>query len=225
MKTFALLVALALVCAAATSAASGRDPRSERLRLNRHDTALAKRIRLRPRDLEPGWREIPVTKPPTSSSGCRRFRPDLSRFRITGAAGSQFVAADGSGSGLSSAVGVFATERESVADFRISAKPGLRHCVGQTFMSQIRKGVHGLAKVRLVAARVLQLPRVGDRSIAYRIVVELRVRNRRARIHGDVFAIQRGRAQASLVLVWVRGRSRLEMTYARELAFKMRLAD
>ena len=223
MKTFALLAVLGLVCAGATSAVAGRDPRSERLRLNQRDTALAKRITLGPRDVERGWRRVRAPAPTEGSSGCKRFRPDLSRFTITGRAASQFVATDGSG--IASAVAVFASRAQAAADFRASTTPAAVHCIAAGFMAQVRKGLRGRAAARLVAAQRLRVPRVGERSAAYRIVAEVRVRTRRLRIHGDVFGIQRGRAQGSLLFVWVFSRISTEMTYARELAYKMRLAE
>jgi hypothetical protein len=90
--------------------------------------------------------------------------------------------------------------------------------------TQLQRALQRKGTARVVSATMRPLHGVGDRAVAYRLVSELHVAAGTARVYSHAFIIQRNRAQAALVLTGVGNPVALEMTYARELVYKMRLA-
>src|SRR5262245_16926813 len=142
MRTLAATVALVAVFAAA--AAGATDPRAEKVRLRPADVALAKRAVLRQSDVGPDWARVPRQKLPGGQFACSTFKPDFSRFTITGQGWSSFQLA--AGAQMDSTAAVFRTKAQAVGDFRLGARPQLAGCFAGQLRQSFRrypKGVEG----------------------------------------------------------------------------------
>jgi hypothetical protein len=221
MRSRATLLILLLVFGGATAATAGRDPRAEKLRLNRHDMALAQRLTLSARDLTSGWQRLRAPAPfSTGVTGCPRFHPNLSAFTITGQARSLFISGDRRGS-IASSVAVFRSRSEAILDFLATAKPRFVHCVASSVLSSSRRSLRQHETARLLSARMLPEPTVGHRSAGYRVIVELRGRAGSLKTYTDVVAFQRGRSIAVLAFISLSAPLDGELTFARAVDARM----
>ena len=210
-----LVAAVVATGTAAASAAS--DPREERQRLTRADTALAKRTTVRLSDLARGWRRVATPSDDDTPTSCPGFNPDFSRFTITGKAQSTFEHPQGAQ--IASGIEVFATRAQAAGDFRLGARPALARCLRYLVNRQFAKtGVR--ATVR--SSRMVAAPRVGTRAAAYRLLAEVQARTNVVRIHLDMLVLQRGRSIAVLVFTGVRAPIRGQAQLARVVARRMR---
>jgi len=187
-----LVVTIVLLGLCVTATAGARDPRREQVRLNAADTALAKRIALKAREVGAGWRKTSI---PDSDEQlqCPGFNPNLSRFTITGKATTAFV--QPAGASIVSAVEVYKSRADAVGDFRAAATPAVARCLKFALEREFRSGN---VPVRVRSARVVAAPRVGDRRIAYRVVAGVDAGTTPLNIYFDVVAVQRGRSIAVL---------------------------
>ncbi len=187
-----LLLALALWLALAPTAAA-RNPRLEHLALRQSDMEFAKNAVLRNSDLATGWTTRATEPDDTSPPECPG--QDYSRFTITGQAQTQSRKA---GASIVSRVEVYRTRAEALGDFAVDARPGTAACEG----AAIRKewSAHGIA-TRLISAGRLPAPKVGQRSIAFRIVLEVTRERRKVRINIDLIGFVRDRVAASVVVL------------------------
>jgi hypothetical protein len=191
--TAALVLALVLV-----SAAVARDPRLEQVRLKPADVALAKRITVRLADLPAGSRKQAYPNSSSEPMRCAEVNPDLSSFTITGKAKSAFTA--GQTTQVLSNVEVYESAGDASADFRLTAKPALAKCLRREMESELATG--GLP-IRIVSAKVVPAPRVGDRRIAYRVVATATSPGAKANVYADLVAFQRGRSITLLTFMSV----------------------
>lgn len=221
MRSRATLLILLLVFGGATAAKAGRDPRAEKLRLNRHDVALAKTLTLSARDLTPGWQRLRAPVPFSDGvAGCPRFRPNLSAFTITGQARSLFISGDRRGS-IASSVGVFRGRSDAILDFLATAKPRFVHCVASSVLTSSRRSLPQHETARVLFARMLPEPAVGHRAAGYRVVVELHGPASSLKTYTDVVAFQRGRSIAVLAFISLGAPLDGELTFARAVDAKM----
>ena len=194
MRRFAVAAALCALSLIVATAASGRDPRLEKVQLRAADVALAKRITLKQGDVGAAWRSVRIP----SSSGerlvCPGFNPDFSRFTITGKASSGFTRTNGAS--IASSVEVYESQADAIGDFQVGAKPIVANCLKRSLERELDVGA--LVEVSVPFARVVAAPRVGDRRIGYRIVARLEAATTQLDVYLDVVVVQRGRSIAVL---------------------------
>lgn len=185
-----LVLACALVLAAAASAA--RDPRLEKLALRAPDVALAKRAAVQRTDLPAGWRQVPASRGADEAPDCPGYRPDFSRFTITGRADTEFASADGARA-ITSSTEVYATRADARGDFALATQPPVARCLG-ILMRRGAEEAGGPLTVEIVSSRRVAGPRLGERSAAYRIVTRLTGDGGSVTVYVDVAVVLRGRS-------------------------------
>jgi hypothetical protein len=216
-----LAVALAVVAVSATAAAAA-DPRSEKVRLQPADVALAKRSVLRQSDVGPEWIRVPTSKRDDSQFSCDGFEPDFSAFTITGEAYASFrLETPAGGSQIDSMVAVFRTKAQAVGDFQLGAKPKLAACLAgelRRAFDRYPPGVRG----RVVSSKMVAGPALGERSATYAITAELSGNGMSVRVFVDVMIVQRGRSMAALVFTGVGNRIPSREYYASSITDRLR---
>jgi hypothetical protein len=185
----ALLVALSL-----TAAASARDPRLEQLKLRPVDMDLAANAILRPADIG-NWARIPGKSGDDAAPDCPG--QDYSAFTITGQAQSHFQK---QGASVLSRVEVYPSSKQVLGDFAVDARPGTAACEGRVLRREVAKEAKGLA-VTLASAKQIRGPKVGQRSIAFKIVLRLEGPSGTLKLYIDLIGFVRDRAAASVVLI------------------------
>ncbi len=190
MRRFAVAVVLCALTLLLATAASGRDPRLEKVQLRAADVALAKRTTLKQNDVGASWRPTQIPAGSGERLVCAGFNPDLSRFTISGKASSGFTRTNGAS--IVSSVEVYVSRADAIGDFQTGAKPIVANCLKRSLEKKLNAG--GLVHATVPFARVVAAPRVGDRRIAYRIVARLEAATRQVDIYLDVIVVQRGRS-------------------------------
>jgi hypothetical protein len=186
-----VLIPLLLGSLLLVATAGARDPRLEQVKLNAADTALAKRIALKPRDVGATWRSSTV--PESEQLQCPGFNPNLSRFTITGKATRAYT--QPTGASIVSAVEVYESRADAVGDFRAAATPAVARCLK---IALEREFGAGAVPVRVRSAKVVPAPRVGDRRIAYRVIASLTAGGASLNVYFDVVVVQKGRSIVAL---------------------------
>jgi len=210
-------VLVAAVFAFGTAAAlAATDPRDEQERLRPADMALARRTTLKATDLASGWKRMTAPSE-DGDSKCPGFDPDLSAFTITGKAQSVFARQGGV---VFSVVEVYPTRAQASGDFRTGTKPAFAKCLRHAFETDFARGAGGTAKT--MSSRMVPAPRIGERSVLYRLAGTLTVRGQTIRIYMDVLAFQRGRSITALFSTGFGGPIRGQTALARLIAARMR---
>jgi hypothetical protein len=191
-------------------------PRLEQKRLRPADMALAKRTTLRASDLARGWTRRPPDKAGAELPPCPGVDMDFSRFTITGTAGSKFERRSAS---INSVVEVFESRSDSSADFRKATTAPVLRCLGRWLRDELAKEA---PRARVLSSRLLSRPRVGDRAILYRVVIEVPTQIGRVRVFVDVFAFQRARTHVTLVFSSPEAPVRGQNGVARSIATRTR---
>jgi hypothetical protein len=148
--------------------------------------ALAKRVTLRASDLSSGWTRQAATPFPDELPGCPGADLDFSMFTITGRATSKFA---GRGATIESFVEVFRSRADAIGDFRKGSAPALRTCVARELRKQ---------GVDVESVKVSGRPAVGERALAFRIVMSVPVATGKTPIYMDVVGFRRGRTVVGL---------------------------
>ena len=143
---------------------------------------MAKSATLRLSDLTRGWNGGSA-KPSDSPPDCKK---NFSAYTITGNAEADFTQGYAA---ITSTVQLFPSRRQALGDFHVDTPSGIAVCEGAT----LRSGLGASAK--LVFARQVSPPKVGDHAAAYAFAV---------RVNGSEFFIDvinfvRGRAYGSLI--------------------------
>jgi hypothetical protein len=211
-----LFPSIVLFALALATTAVARDPRLEQVRLNAADSALAKRIALKPADVGTGWRKtvVPDSDEPLR---CPGFNPNLSRFTVTGKAKTAFT--QPTGASIASAVEVYESRADAVGDFKAAATPAVARCM--KLMLEREFGAAAVP-VRVRSARVVPAPRLGDRRIAYRVVARLTAGSMTLNVYFDVLVVQRGRSIAALFFTGVQRPLARQSRLAAAVASRMR---
>jgi hypothetical protein len=210
-------VLVAAVLAFGTAAAlAATDPHDEQERLRPADMALARRTTLKATDLASGWKRMPAPSEGDDSK-CPGFDPDFSAFTITGKAQSVFARQGGV---VVSVVEIYPTRAQAIGDFRTGTQPAFVKCLRYAFETDFARGARGTAKT--MSSRMVSAPRVGERSVLYRLVGTLTVQGQTIRIYMDVLAFQRGRSITALFSTGFGGPIRGQTALARLIAARMR---
>jgi hypothetical protein len=194
-------VALAAVCLLAltlAAAASARDPRAEKLQLNARDNRAARGALIAPADLSVGWTRVTSSSPDVVPS-CPGYRPDFSRFTVTGKAEAHYKAS--SGSTVISSVEVYTSPAQAAADYRLGTKPQVPSCLASTFEQEPTGDP--TVPIKAVSAKVAAAPRIGDRSARYKIVVRVTGPSGSVPLYVDAIVFQKGRTIALLMATGV----------------------
>jgi hypothetical protein len=201
-----LLVGLALA-----PQAGARNPRLERLALRPADGAFARGAVLRSADLGSGWKTTTVRPDDTAAPDCPW--QDYSRFTITGQAQTR---SSRSGASVTSRVEVYRSRRDALGDLAVDAKHRTAACEGAALRrSWSASGV----PTRLLSARRLRAPGVGQKSLAFRIVLGVRGKGsqQRLRVYVDLIAFVRDRAEASVTVLTPRSPAKGDAQLARRI--------
>jgi hypothetical protein len=180
-----MLVVLALLAAVmAVSATAARSPRLEKLAPNAADTATAKQADVKLSDLVSGW--TGGTAKPNTSSAPDCPGQDYSPFTLTGAGETSFTH---SVARIVSLVEVFPSHAQAIGDFHVDGLTGTAECEGAVF----RKAFG--AKAKLVSAKEVTAPSVGDTAIAFQIAVKVGANT----FYVNVIEFVRGRTIGALI--------------------------
>ena len=152
------LAALAL----AGPAAGARDPKLPQLKTSKADVTTAKAIGLVRSDFATGWKAAPKQsdQPPCSAE------PDESELVKTAGIDPTFVWKDGL-TEVGSEVDVFRNAAQAQLDWRLSTLKLMQACLLESARRQFGAGV----KVALRSAVALPAPKLGERSLHYRITL------------------------------------------------------
>jgi hypothetical protein len=209
----ALLLAGTLLFSAVALAGK---PRLEQKRLRPADMALAKRTTLRTSDLSSGWKQQTPEKSRDELPTCPGVDMDFSGFTITGQASSAFSR---SGASIDSRVEVFESRSDASRDFRKATTAPVIRCVGRWLREELSKELPG---ARVVTSRLLSRPRVGERAILYRLVMELQTGGAPVRVFVDLLAFQRGRMAVTLTFGSPNAPIRGQLSVGRSVAARAR---
>ena len=179
-RLVACLAVLALVSAGAAFGGRG-DPQEK---LTASDNARARSMLLRKADLGPGFRATPADR--SEDSYCRAL--DESDLTVTGRAISPSFRA------AIFVVSSYADLYESLADANSSWQRGTSQAGQECLRELSRQEIQG-ARSRFVSFGKTALPRIAQRSIAYRIIGE----RDGVRVYADLIALQHSRAFAAIV--------------------------
>lgn len=180
-----LLVLLLALVAASMGGAALADRGDPKERFNRADQARAKSMLLRASDLA-GFTARPGGSSDTDFY-CRAL--DESDLTVTGKAESpQFTAG---AAFVTSQAYVYARVADSNASWRRGTSAAGQRCLREG----LRRELSG-TNIKLVSFGKLSFPRLGPRSVAFRVVAA----QQGVRIYLDLLAVQNGRAQAAVVL-------------------------
>lgn len=161
----AVVIVLALAALVAVGSAAARDPKGPQQRHTAADTKQAKSIGLVLKDFAAGWKAAPRDKPGPPCS----IEPDESKLVQTAAIDPTFVWKDGITS-VGSEVDIFRTAAEAKRDWQLSTLKVIGGCLLESAQKTLGKKV----KVTLRSAQELAAPKVGERSIHYRLLFQLR---------------------------------------------------
>jgi hypothetical protein len=191
------VVPLAAAIFAGTALAAPGDP--EKRAIRPADQAWARRVNLTSRDLPSGF--VQEGRPTNGGNGtltCSTFAPDLSAFTITGRATSApFTRADGTT--VFSAAEVFRSVGDERGDWARSARREALKCVAHELESETR----GSLRLSATSSSLRRAPRLGDRTISFRIVARTSAGGVPVKVWFDVIAVARGRADATLAVISV----------------------
>jgi hypothetical protein len=211
----AIVSLLACSLLVVTAAQAGK-PRLEQKRLRPADMALAKRTTVRASDLSPAWTRQPATKPSNELPTCPGVDMDFSAFTITGMAGSSFELRSAS---VDSNVEVFKSRADAVGDFRKSTTAPALRCLGRWLRDEAARQQ---PRVRFVTSRLFSRPRLGERAVLYRIVMDVPTNAGRVRVFLDVLGFQRGRSIVTLGFSNLNAPLRGQLVLARKVAARAR---
>lgn len=189
-----LLLALVGILATAGPAAA-RNPRLEHLALRPADMALAKRAVVQKAELGTQWHQVATASGDEAAPDCPW--QNYSRYTITGQSETHF---ENRGAAVHSRVELYPSHAQALGDFGVDARPGTAACEGKAIRKQVAKGSPSL-KVSLVSAKQVPGPKVGDRSIEYKIELALKAPTGTVHLYVDLIGFVRGRAAASVVVV------------------------
>jgi hypothetical protein len=191
MRPLVAAVAVALTLA---GTAAARNPRLERLAPRPADMELAQATVLRAADLGAGWAAHASKLDDTSPPDCA-FQ-DYSSFTITGQAQRQYTRPSAS---VLARVEVYATGAQARGDFAIDLDRRTARCEGEALRA--RFATQSGRRVTLRSAQRLRPPALGDRSLAYRIVLDLHGTSSTLPLYVELVAFVRDRVAASVVVV------------------------
>lgn len=178
----------AFACIAFLVACGGGEGESHRAKraINDADQARAESIVLRLSDFPSGWRA--ESSEGDGSDKCRKL--SFSDLTLTGDADSdEFV--EGDTTRAFSTAAIFQTTQQADRAFRRVSSDEFEKCLGDA----VKKGVaSGDANVTDISYGRLSFPKLGDRSGAYQVVIELEADGLTPTVYVDAVVVLRARA-------------------------------
>ncbi len=195
-RTVTARLGLAVLGAAVITASAGAAPGDpERRDIRPADQAWAARANLRAADIPPGYVATRSgTKPNSAPLRCSGFQPDLSDLTITGEARSPAFQSR-TGTTILSAAEVYVSSRDERESWRRTARREALRCV-KRLMEQISSQN---VRVEVTSSTVRAAPRVGERSVSFRIVAKVTTQGVTIAAWFDLLGVSRGRADATLM--------------------------
>ncbi|HVM69661.1 MAG TPA: hypothetical protein VM204_07490 [Gaiellaceae bacterium] len=185
-RRLAAALAVAAIAVAGAAAAPG-DPQR---RIDAAETAKARSVLLKRADLAAGWK---AGKPaPDEPLDCEGYSTDESDLTVTADVRSPDFTQKASV--VASAASVYVSATQAATSWSRQIRPKLLDCM----VSALREELAGEATLKVLAKRRLPLARVAPRAAHYRLVLELAVGERRARLHNDIVVLGRGRMNVAL---------------------------
>lgn len=166
MRIVAVTILALAALAAAGPAAGARDPKEPQQKHTAADTKRAQSIALVASDFSAGWKKAPKNTPAPPCS----TEPDESSLVQTARIDPTFVWSDGITS-VGSEIDTFRTKAQATRDWRLSTLALMRRCLLETARKELA-AQH--ITVRVSSAVAVKPPKLGERSLHYRIVFELR---------------------------------------------------
>lgn len=143
-------------------------------------------------DLGTGWATRTV-QPDTAAPDCAW--QNYSKFTITGRAQTRSTK---SGASVTSRVEIYRSRADALGDFAVDARPGTAACEGAALVQAwSTRGI----PTKLLSARPLPAPKLGQRSLAFRIVLGVTRSGHQLRIYIDLIGFVRDRTVASVVVL------------------------
>jgi hypothetical protein len=215
VRALSVAPAVAAVLLVAGTAAGARDPRLERLALRPADMSFARSALIRSADLGTGWTLRKAQVDDGSPPDCKG--QDYSAFTITGQAQTQF---DQAGRTVLSRVELYRSHKQALGDFAVDDRPGTAACEGSAIRRDVARSARDVT-VKLLSAKRLEDPRVGQRSVALRIVLGISNTQTTIKLYVDLVGFVRDRAIASVLVVApgrpLEGAAKLAQTIASRL--------
>ena len=159
------------------------------------DQARAKAASLRLADLGAGWKATPAGSD-DSSPRCSTYNPNQSDLVETGKYSSPNFMRSADGSFVAATTGVFRTAMMAGKAYSRVATPALPGCFGELFT----KGIAKPTSAKVVSVGRLAFPRVGDRSIAYRLVAAVTTKLATVPVTIDLVTFTKGRTDVALIM-------------------------
>jgi hypothetical protein len=216
LRRLAVIISLLTCSLLVAAVAQAGKPRLEQKRLRPADMALAKRTTLRASDLSSAWTRQQPTEPSNELPTCPGVDMDFSAFTITGTARSSFELR---GASVDSQVEVFKSRSDAAGDFRKSTSAPALRCLGRWLRDEAAREQPG---VRIISSRLLSRPRLGERAVLYRVVMDVPTDAGRVRMFVDLLGFQRGRTVVTLGFSNVLAPLRGELVLARKVAARTR---
>lgn len=164
MRVAAVAVPLALVALLLAAAAGARDPKQPQNRPSAADLQLARSIVLVRSDFAAGWKLAPKPKPQPPCS----IEPDESKLVKTAGLDPTFVWRDGV-TQVGSEIDVFATAKQARIDWKLSTLKLMSVCL----LESARDALGTKTKVAIRSVQTLPAPKLGERSLHFRIALTL----------------------------------------------------
>lgn len=184
MKRLALLVAVTLSFGVAGALAAAPVPRQEKLAPIPADQKRARAAVIKLSDLPAGWKADGATTSQTSPPDCPD--QDFSAFTVTGLAGALF---EKQGALVGSQVQLLPSAQQARGDFHAALVPDFAKCEGAELVKELG------TSAKLVSAKRLANPRLGDLSFTEQYVVRLG----RRLMYGDQAAFVKGRGIVTMI--------------------------
>jgi hypothetical protein len=155
--------------------------------------ATAHRLLLTSRDFPKSWTSTPAGKAVPALT-CGSFAPSTTGVVEIGAAASPNFRAGATGPFASEAVYVYATARQARTFWRRAVGPGIAGCFSQS----VTQGSTQAVRFAVKKTELLPLPRLGDRSAAYRLRATATTTGQSVTAYFDLLLIGRGAAVAAI---------------------------
>jgi hypothetical protein len=181
--------------------------------------ATAHRLLLTSRDFPKGWTSSPAGKAVPALT-CGSFAPSTTGVVETGAAASPNFRAAAAGPFASEAVYVYATPRQARTFWRRTVGPGIAACFSQS----VTQGSTTSVQFAVKKTQLLPLPRLGDRSAAYRVAATATTPGQEVTAYFDLLLIGRGAVVAAITFSSFSEPVSRELALARARAAARRLA-
>jgi hypothetical protein len=183
-----LATAIAAILVPAAWAAGGEPQHA----FTKADQARARAASLKFSDFAPGWTATPSAGSTSGSEPrCSNYHPDqYDSPDFTRTADHSFV---------SVSTGVFETVAMAKRGYARVAVRQLPACFGELFA----KGITKPSSAKVVSARPIAFPRVGDRSNAYRLVASVKTPTVTLSVAADIVLFNKGRTDVAMIFLGI----------------------